>query len=92
MPFFLPADITTGWNALYLENHDLARSLSRFADDRAEWRTISGKMLATWIGSLRGTLFLYQGQEIGMTNIRDWPIEKFRDIQTLNFYNSLSLL
>src|SRR5262249_18602540 len=56
-----------GWNSLYLENHDQPRSVSRFGDDK-HLRLESAKMLATWLLSMQGTPYVYQGQEIGLTN------------------------
>ncbi|AXH34268.1 alpha-glucosidase [Humibacter sp. BT305] len=79
----------TGWNSLYLENHDQARSVTRFGDDRtdhgAHWRT-SATALATMLHLQRGTPYVYQGQEIGMTNAPFALIEDFRDVESLNFY------
>lgn len=71
------------WNANYLENHDQPRSVSRFGDDRRFWAE-SAKMLCVLIVSLRGTPFLYQGQEIGMTNFDFRSIAGLRDVESLN--------
>jgi oligo-1,6-glucosidase len=77
-----------GWNSLYLENHDQPRSLSRFGNDSTEeLRVLSGKMLATWLMMLKGTPYLYQGQELGMTNVHFPSIQDYRDIETFNFWN-----
>ncbi|KAI9283709.1 glycoside hydrolase superfamily [Umbelopsis sp. AD052] len=77
-----------GWTTIFLENHDQARSISRFGSDDPAFREVSGKMLATFLCTLTGTLFLYQGQEIGMINIpKSWPIEEYKDVESLNFYN-----
>lgn len=73
-----------GWNSLFLENHDLPRSVSSFADD-GEYREISAKMLATCLHGMQGTPYVYQGQEIGMTNIK-LDISDYRDIELLNMY------
>lgn len=79
-----------GWNALYIENHDQGRSISRYASQKPEFRTVAGKMLATFLGLQSGTPFIYQGQEIGMVNVPDsWGIQDFRDIETLNCWNEL---
>lgn len=79
-----------GWNALYLENHDQGRVISRFASDKPEWRALSGKMLATFLALQSGTVFVYQGQELAMANVPEsWTIDKFRDIETLNHWRSL---
>lgn len=79
-----------GWNALYLENHDQGRSISRFASAKPEHRALSGKMLATLLGLQSGTPFIYQGQEIGMVNVPEtWDIGRFRDLEAINFWNEL---
>ncbi|KAL2816230.1 glycoside hydrolase superfamily [Aspergillus cavernicola] len=82
-----------GWNAIYLENHDQGRSVSRFASDRPEHLQLSAKMLATFLGCQCGTLFIYQGQELGMPNVpRDWPMDNYRDIETLNHWKEMTSL
>lgn len=73
------------WNALFVDNHDNPRMLSR-ADPSGEHRVPLAKLLAAVILTLRGTPFIYQGQELGMTNSRFETIEDFRDIETLNYY------
>lgn len=73
-----------GWNSLFFENHDLPRSVSTFADD-GEYREVSAKMLATCLHGMQGTPYVYQGQEIGMTNIK-YDISEYRDIELLNMY------
>ncbi|KAG9524747.1 glycoside hydrolase family 13 protein, partial [Aureobasidium melanogenum] len=79
-----------GWNALYLENHDQPRTVSRWASDRPEHRTLAAKMFATFLGLQSGTVFIYQGQELGMTNIPEhWRMDEFRDLETLNHWNEL---
>jgi len=75
-----------GWISLYLNNHDQPRMVSRFGNDK-NYRVESAKMLATLLHTLQGTPFIYQGEEIGMTNVRFDSIDKYRDIETLNFYN-----
>ena len=74
-----------GWNSLYLNNHDQPRMVSRFGED-GEHRESSAKMLATVLHTLQGTPFIYQGEEIGMTNVRFQDISDYRDIETLNWY------
>ena len=74
-----------GWNANYLCNHDQPRSVSRFGND-GKYRKESAKMLATFLLTLEGTPFIYQGEEIGMTNPKFQSIEDYRDIETLNYY------
>lgn len=73
------------WNSNYLGNHDQPRSVSRFGDD-GRFRVESAKMLATFIHMLQGTPYIYQGEEIGMTNVAFESIDDYRDIQTLNLY------
>ena len=78
---------TDSWNALFLENHDQSRSVSRFTPHRPENRSVAAKMLATFIGLQSGTLFIYQGQELGMTNLpKSWPIEEYKDVETQTLY------
>ncbi|MBU8733246.1 alpha-glucosidase [Cytobacillus oceanisediminis] len=74
-----------GWNSLYFNNHDQPRSVSRFGND-GEYREKSAKMLATLLHMMKGTPYVYQGEEIGMTNVRFSSIEEYRNIETLNFY------
>lgn len=73
-----------GWNSLFFENHDLPRSVSRFAND-GEYREVSAKMLATCLHGMQGTPYVFQGQELGMTNIK-MDISEYRDIELLNMY------
>lgn len=75
-----------GWNSLFWSNHDLPRGLSRFGDD-GTYRVASAKMLATALHCLKGTPYIYQGEEIGMTNVRFASIDDYRDIETLNLYH-----
>ncbi|MFH1936672.1 MAG: alpha-glucosidase [Bacteroidota bacterium] len=79
------AAIPEGWIALYLENHDQVRSVSKFGND-GRYRIESAKMLAVWFMLMRGTPFIYQGQEIGMTNCPFTSIREYRDIDGLNYY------
>ncbi len=74
----------TGWNSLFWNNHDLPRIVSRWGNDR-EYREKSAKMLATVLYGLEGTPYIYQGEELGMTNAR-YSIEDYRDIELLNLY------
>ncbi|MED3645350.1 alpha-glucosidase [Halalkalibacterium halodurans] len=74
-----------GWNSLYWNNHDQPRIVSRFGDDQS-YRVESAKMLATLLHCMKGTPFIYQGEEIGMTNVRFDSIEQYQDIETLNMY------
>ncbi|MDA1806690.1 alpha,alpha-phosphotrehalase [Bacillus cereus group sp. BY32LC] len=75
-----------GWNALFWCNHDQPRIVSRFGDDR-EYRNESAKMLATAMHMLQGTPYIYQGEEIGMTNPKFESIEQYRDVESLNIYD-----
>lgn len=75
-----------GWNSLYLNNHDQPRMVSRFGND-GKYRVESAKMLATFLHTLQGTPYIYQGEEIGMTNVNFDSIEEYKDIETLNMYN-----
>lgn len=74
-----------GWNALFWCNHDQPRVVSRFGDD-GEHRVVSAKMFATALHFLQGTPFVYQGEELGMTNPGFDSIEQYRDVETLNIY------
>ncbi|KAI1615505.1 putative isoamylase [Exophiala viscosa] len=81
---------TDGWTCAFLENHDIARSVSRFGNDSPRYRATSAKMLAILLATSTGTLFLYQGQEIGMTNVpATWPIEEYLDISSQNYWKSV---
>lgn len=82
-----------GWNALYVENHDQPRSISRFASDAPQFRKLSAKMLATFLALQSGTPYVYQGQEIGQVNVpRSWGLDKYRDIETLNHWRDKVLV
>ncbi|MRN53116.1 glycoside hydrolase family 13 protein [Paenibacillus monticola] len=74
-----------GWNSLYLNNHDQPRMVSRFGND-GQYRVISAKMLATLLHTLKGTPYIYQGEEIGMTNVKFPLLEDYQDIETHNMY------
>lgn len=78
-----------GWNSLYWSNHDQPRAISRWGNDSPEYREISGKMLATLLHTLQGSPYIYQGEEIGMTNVSFENINDYRDIETLNAYKEL---
>lgn len=77
-----------GWNSLYWNNHDQPRAVSRFGDDGA-LRVQAATMLATCLHMLKGTPFVYQGEELGMTNAHFSTIGDYRDIETLNHYHSV---
>ncbi|HEY8787975.1 MAG TPA: alpha-glucosidase [Actinopolymorphaceae bacterium] len=76
----------SGWNSLYWDNHDQPRAVSRFGDD-GQYRVESAKLLATILHLHRGTPYVYQGDEFGMTNYPFTSIDEFRDIESLNHYN-----
>jgi glycosidase len=80
-----------GWSTTFLENHDQARSISRYCCDSTRWRNRSGKMLAVLVATLSGTLFLYEGQEIGMINVPlSWGIEEYKDVDSQNYYQHVA--
>lgn len=74
-----------GWNSLFWNNHDLPRIVSRWGNDK-EYRRQSAKMLAAVLHGMQGTPYIYQGEELGMTNIRYENIEQYQDIEILNMY------
>ena len=74
-----------GWNSLFWNNHDLPRIVSRWGNYR-EYRVESAKMLATLLHGMKGTPYIYQGEELGMTNVRFEDINEYNDIETLNMY------
>jgi len=75
-----------GWLSIFLANHDQARMVSRFGNDSPQFRDVSSKMLSTFILTMRGTPYYYNGDELGMTNPGFEKIEDFRDVQTINEY------
>ena len=77
-----------GWNAVFWCNHDQPRAVSRFGDDE-KFHKQSAKMLAATIHLMRGTPYIYQGEEIGMTNAKFNSIEQYRDVESLNYYKIL---
>ena len=74
-----------GWNSLFWNNHDLPRIVSRWGNDK-EYRIESAKMLATLLHGMKGTPYIYQGEELGMTNVRFDDINEYNDIESLNMY------
>lgn len=74
-----------GWNSLFWNNHDLPRIVSRWGNDK-EYRIESAKMLATLLHGMKGTPYIYQGEELGMTNVRFDDINNYNDIESLNMY------
>lgn len=77
-----------GWNALFLTNHDQPRIISRFGDEGKYFKE-SGKLFAGLIHLMRGTPYVYQGEEIGMLNTHFDSIEHYKDVESLNYYNIL---
>ena len=74
-----------GWNSLFWNNHDLPRIVSRWGNE-GDYRVLSAKMLATLLHGMKGTPYIYQGEEIGMTNVPFQTIDEFPDIETQNIY------
>lgn len=74
------------WNSLFWDNHDQPRAVSRFGDDRPMYWEVSAKMLATCLHMLQGTPYIYQGEELGMTNYPFQSPDDFRDIESINAY------
>ncbi|KAF2722715.1 glycoside hydrolase family 13 protein [Polychaeton citri CBS 116435] len=80
-----------GWNSLFIENHDNPRSISRYCDDSDEWREHSAKLLALMQTTLSGTIYVYQGEELGMRNIPlSWDISEYKDIETVNYWKKMN--
>ena len=76
------------WNSLYWDNHDQPRVVSRFGNDK-EYRTESAKMLATCLHMMQGTPYIYQGEELGMTNAGFTSLDQYRDIESINAYHEI---
>ncbi|MGB6178049.1 glycoside hydrolase family 13 protein [Carnobacterium sp.] len=76
-----------GWNSLFWNNHDIPRIVSNWGDDSPEYRVVSAKMFATFLHLLKGTPYIFQGEEIGLTNTPVTSIEEIDDIETINLYN-----
>ncbi|SCU77239.1 LAME_0A00232g1_1 [Lachancea meyersii CBS 8951] len=86
---FLYINGTDCWSTVYLENHDQPRSITRFGDDSSKFRVISGKMLSVLLTALTGTLYIYQGQELGQINFKNWPVEKYEDVEIRSNYKAI---
>ncbi|OOQ61499.1 oligo-1,6-glucosidase [Mucilaginibacter pedocola] len=80
------AFVDDGWLSIFLANHDQARLVNRYGNDSPEFRSVSAKMLMTFLMTMRGTPYYYYGDELGMTNAGFTKIEDYRDVQTLNEY------
>lgn len=76
-----------GWNSVFIENHDNPRSVSRYCDDSDRYREYGAKLLALMQTTLNGTLYVYQGEELGMRNFpKSWDVEEYKDIESINFW------
>lgn len=78
------------WNSLYWCNHDQPRMLSRMGNDSPQYREISAKMLGTCLHMMQGTPYIFQGEELGMTNYPFTSLDEFRDIESINAYHELT--
>ncbi len=78
------------WNSLFLGNHDQARSVSRFGNDDPKYREVSAKMLVTCLHMMQGTPYVFQGEELGMTNCPFEKLEDLRDIESINAFHELT--
>ena len=80
-----------GWNSVFIENHDNPRSVSRYCDDSTEEsRVLGAKLLALMQTTLGGTLYLYQGEELGLKNFPlEWGVEEYKDVESLNYWKQI---
>lgn len=79
-----------GWNALYMENHDQGRTISRYCDESEQYRMKSSKLIATHLALQSGTVFVYQGQELAQINVpEDWSLEEYQDLEVLNHWKTV---
>ncbi|MCI5649716.1 MAG: alpha-glucosidase [Fusicatenibacter sp.] len=78
------------WNSLFFGNHDQPRSVSRFGNDSCKYRELSAKMLATCLHMMQGTPYVYQGEELGMTNVPFRSLDELRDIESINAFHELT--
>mgnify|MGYP000199409431 CR=1 FL=1 len=79
-----------GWNSLYWSNHDQARAVSRFGNESEPYRVKSAKMLGTILHMMQGTPYVYQGEELGMTNVYFDKLEDYRDVESFNAYKEMT--
>lgn len=77
------------WNSLFFCNHDQPRIVSRLGDDSPQWRERSAKCIATFLHLMQGTPYVYQGEELGMTNVKFNSVDDFRDLEAINAYHDL---
>lgn len=78
------------WNSLYWSNHDQPRCVSRMGNDSAQYREVSAKMLGTCLHMMQGTPYIYQGEELGMTNVPFHSLDELRDIESINAFHDLT--
>lgn len=78
-----------GWNSLYWNNHDQPRAVSRFATDDPKYRVRAAKMLGTTLHMMQGTPFVYEGEELGMTNVKYTRLDQYEDLEALNSYHQI---
>lgn len=78
-----------GWNSLYWNNHDQPRAVSRFGNDSPEYRELSAKMLGTTLHMLQGTPYVYEGEELGETNVHYQTLGQYEDLESLNAYHEI---
>ncbi|GAB7348535.1 hypothetical protein MBLNU459_g6929t1 [Dothideomycetes sp. NU459] len=82
-----------GWNSVFIENHDNPRSVSRYTDDGDEYRERCAKLLAMMQTTLSGTLYVYQGEEIGMRNVPpEWDPAEYKDIESINYWKKMNIM
>ncbi|KAI7520269.1 glycoside hydrolase, partial [Hortaea werneckii] len=82
-----------GWNSMFIENHDNPRSVSRYTDDSDQYRELGAKLLCLMQTTLSGTIYVYQGEELGMKNIvPEIPIEEYKDVESINYYKKITSL
>ncbi|KAF2740383.1 glycoside hydrolase [Polyplosphaeria fusca] len=80
-----------GWTTVFLENHDQSRSVSRFTSDAPQHRVAGGKLLSLMMSALSGTMFIYQGQELGMVNFpMEWSMDEYKDVDSSNYYKMVA--
>lgn len=79
-----------GWNSLYWSNHDQARAVTRFGNEASEYREVSAKMLGTALHMMQGTPYIYEGEELGMTNADFQSIEEYRDVEALDIFRDFT--
>lgn len=82
--------LCNGWNSLYWSNHDQARAVTRFGNEAPEYRVISAKMLGTCLHMLQGTPYVYEGEELGMTNAFFDKIEDYRDVEAIDIFHDFT--